>query len=403
MFQSDFCKLKTVFSSTLPILATGVLSALTLVGCHSSRNTPSSSASSAAVTGDTIRVGEISSLTGSESTFGISTHQGIELAIQTINAAGGIHGKKIQLITMDDQSKPEEAATAATKLITQDKVIALLGEVASSRSLAMAPIAQQYKIPMITPSSTNPKVTEVGNYIFRTCYIDPFQGFVMAKFVTDQLKLTKAAVLRDIKNDYSVGLADTFVESFKKMGGQILADQSYSNGDIDFKAQLTAIRGLKPDVIYVPGYYGDVGLIGRQARELGISVPLLGGDGWDSPKLKEIAGRNLDGSYLSNHYSAEDQSPLVQNFIQKYQATYGSVPDALATLGYDAMNLLADAMKRSPSLTTSNIRDALATTQAFEAVSGKLTFDAKRNPQKSAVILKVVNGGQFQYQTTVQP
>ncbi len=353
-------------------------------------------------TGDTIRVGEVGSMTGSESTFGTSTHHGIELAVKKINAAGGIQGKQIQLISLDDQGKPEEAATATTKLITQEKVVAILGEVASSRSLAMAPIAQQYKVPMISPSSTNPKVTEVGNYIFRTCYIDPFQGAVMAKFATENLKFKKVAVLRDIKNDYSVGLADVFVQSFKKMGGQILTDQSYSAGDMDFKAQLTAIRALHPEAIYVPGYYGDVALIARQEKELGLQVPLLGGDGWDSPKLKEIAGKNLDGSYLSNHYSAEDMSPVVQDFIREYKAAYGAVPDALATLGFDAMNLLADSMKRAKSLATADIRDAINATRAFNAVSGKLTFDAKRNPEKSAAILKVVNG-EFKFQTTIAP
>ncbi|MEK7692285.1 MAG: ABC transporter substrate-binding protein, partial [Bdellovibrionota bacterium] len=206
--------------------------------------------------GDTsvIRVGEVGSMTGNDATFGTSTHKGIELAFSEANKAGGILGKQLKLISLDDQGKPEEAATAVTKLITQDKVVAILGEVASSRSLAMAPIAQQNKIPMLSPSSTNPKVTEQGDYIFRVCFIDPFQGQVMAQFALDTLKVKKAAILRDVKNDYSIGLADYFVETFKKAGGEIVVDSSYSSGDIDFKSQLTAIKAKNPEAIFVPGY-----------------------------------------------------------------------------------------------------------------------------------------------------
>ena len=223
-------------------------------------------------TGATIKVGEVGSLTGSEATFGVSTHQGIELAMKSLNAAGGVKGKQFELVTVDDQSRPDEAATATTKLITQDGVLAILGEVASSRSLAMAPIAQQYGIPMISPSSTNPKVTEQGTFIFRVCFIDPFQGEVMSKFALDILKVKKAAILRDVKNDYSIGLAEFFIKHFKANGGEILIDQSYSNGDTDFKAQLTSIAARKPEVVFVPGYYGDVALIARQAKSSGLKV-----------------------------------------------------------------------------------------------------------------------------------
>jgi branched-chain amino acid transport system substrate-binding protein len=231
---------------------------------------------------NTIKIGEVGSMTGSEATFGISTHEGLQLAIKEQNAKGGIKGKKIELISLDDQGKPEEAAVATTKLITQDKVAAIVGEVASSRSLAMAPIAQKNKIPMVSPSSTNPKVTEVGDYIFRVCFIDPFQGAVMAKFASETLKAKKVAILRDVKSDYSVGLSNFFAEAFKNTGGEIVVDQSYSSGEVDFNSQLTSIRAKKPDAIFVPGYYTEVGLIAKQARKLGIKVPLLGGDGWDS-------------------------------------------------------------------------------------------------------------------------
>jgi branched-chain amino acid transport system substrate-binding protein len=349
-----------------------------------------------------IKVGVIGAMTGSLATFGISTNNGVMLAVDEINSKGGVKGKKIKIISLDDQGKPEEAALVATKLITQDKVVALLGEVASSISLAMAPIAQQYKIPMITPSSTNPKVTEIGDHIFRVCFIDPFQGSVMAKFAADTLKAKNVAILRDIKNDYSMGLSAFFTDTFTKGGGKIVVDQSYSAGDIDFKAQLTAIRAKKPDAIYVPGYYTDVGLIARQARELGISVPLMGGDGWDSPKLKEIGGAAVDGSYISNHYSAENQDPRVQTFIAAYKSKYGSTPDALAAMGYDAARVLAQAMEKAPTFEPKDIRDAIAKTKDFEGVTGNITIDENRNAVKAAVVLKVENG-EFKYQTTVNP
>jgi len=361
------------------------------------------STNKAASTATEIVVGEVGSMTGSEATFGTSTHQGIELAFEQINAAGGVKGKKFKLITLDDQGKPDEAATAVTKLITQDKIVALLGEVASSRSLAMAPIAQSHGVPMITPSSTNPKVTEQGDYIFRVCFIDPFQGTVMAKFAQETLKLKNVAILRDVKNDYSVGLADFFTQTFTKNGGKIAVDQSYSAGDMDFKSQLTAIRAKKPDAIYVPGYYTEVGLIARQAKELGLNVPLMGGDGWDSPKLGEIGGKSIEGSYFSNHYSPEDQSPVVQKFIAEFKARYGIVPDGLAAMGYDAAKVLADAMTRAPDLSNTAIRDAIANTKEYPGVTGVITLNEKRDPVKSAVVLKVAAGGAYKYQTTVKP
>ncbi len=376
------------------------LALVAVVGCTKKEST--TGATNAAPAGDTILVGEVGSMTGSEATFGTSTHNGIELAFEQINAAGGVKGKKFKLITLDDQGKPDEAATAATKLITQDKIQALLGEVASSRSLAMAPIAQSNGVPMITPSSTNPKVTEQGDYIFRVCFIDPFQGTVMAKFALDTLKVKNVAVLRDVKNDYSVGLADFFTQTFTKNGGKVVVDQSFSAGDMDFKSQLTAIRAKKPEAIYVPGYYTEVGLIARQAKELGLNVPLMGGDGWDSPKLTEIGGKSIEGSYFSNHYSPEDQSPAVQKFVSEFKAKYGVIPDGLSAMGYDAAKVLADAMTRAPDLTNKAVRDAIATTKDFPGVTGVITLNEHRDPVKSAVVLKVAGGG-YKYQTTVKP
>jgi len=349
-----------------------------------------------------IVIGEFGSLTGTTATFGISTKNGIDMAVDEVNRGGGLLGRTVRVIVEDDQGRPEEAQTVVTKLITRDRVVAVLGEVASSRTLAAAPVAQQSRIPMISPSSTNPRVTQIGDYIFRVCFIDPFQGFVMAKFATNTLQFTNVAILRDIKNDYSVGLADVFVENFKKLGGNIVADVSYSEGDTDFSAQLTAIKPRNPQAIFVPGYYTEVGLIARQARSLGLTVPLLGGDGWDSPKLWEIGGEALNGSYYSNHSSMDDPSPLIQRFVAEYKARYNEVPDALAALGYDTAQILFDAIRRSNSTDPAQVRDALAQTKDFPGITGKITIDQDRNAVKPAVVLRVKDG-KLEYVETVSP
>lgn len=341
---------------------------------------------------DVILIGEYGSLTGGTATFGQSTHQGILLATDELNGAGGLLGKKVKIITEDDQSKPEEAKTAVLKLIKQNQVVAVLGEVASSRSLAAAPECQKNKIPMLSPASTNPKVTEIGDYIFRACFIDSFQGEGMAKFAHGTLALRRVAILKDIKNDYSVGLADFFEKTFKSLGGEIIDVQSYSEGDIEFRAQLTSIKGKSPEGIFVPGYYTEVGLIARQARELGLNVPLMGGDGWDSPKTVEIGGESVNNAYFSTHYAADDPSHKVQDFIAKFKKRYGAQPDAMAVLGYDAAHILFDAIKRAGAAEPSKIRDALAQTQNFSGVSGMISMDANRNAKKRLSILKIENG-----------
>ncbi len=356
----------------------------------------------ARVSGDTILIGEVGSLTGSEATFGISTRNAIELALKEVNAAGGVKGKKVEVRVYDDQSKPEEAANAATRLINQDKVLLILGEVASTNSLAMARKAQPAEVPMISNASTNPKVTEVGDYIFRVCFIDPFQGYVMAKFARDNLKLNKVAILRDLGADYSQGLADVFERKFTEMGGKIVGQETYTKGNTDFRSQLTAIKRLQPEGIYVPGYYNDVGLIARQASELGINAKLMGGDGWDSEKLFELGGAAVEGSYFSNHYSPDDPNPRIQKFIADYKAAYGAVPDALAALGYDAAMVAVDAMKRAPSLDRTAIRDAIAATKNFPGVTGTITLDEKRNATKPAVVLEV-GKGKTKYVATIAP
>lgn len=347
-------------------------------------------AAAAAAKGDTIKVGHYASLTGSEATFGQNTSHGINLAIQEVNAKGGIKGKQIDLIEYDTQSK--EAGTPVTRLVTSDKVTALLGEVASSLSIAGGRIAQQYGVPMITPSSTNPAVTKVGDMIFRVCFLDDFQGWATAKFAKEDLKVTKVAVLFDQAQAYSKGLKDYFVKAFKEMGGTITTEQAYTGGDQDFSAQLTTIRGTNPEAIYIPGYYTDAGNIALQVRKLGITCPLLGGDGWDSPKLAEIGGSAIEGAFYSNHYTHQDPRPEVQEFVTKYQQAYGQVPDALAALGYDAAKLLFDAMSRAPSLSGKDIAAAIAATKGFPGVAGTINIDANRNAQKDAVIVEMKGG-----------
>lgn len=351
---------------------------------------------------DTIKFGEFASLTGKEATFGQMSHNGTRLAVEELNAAGGLLGKKIELICEDNQSKAGDSATVVRKLISRDKVVAVLGEVASSRSLEAAPICQQNKIPMISPSSTNPKVTETGDYIFRVCFIDPFQGTVMANFATKTLKLKNVAVLTDLKSDYSVGLAKFFKERFTANGGKIAADRTFSGGDKDFRAQLTALRAAKPDGIFLPGYYTEAGLIARQAQQLGITVPIFGGDGWESSKLVEIGGKAMEGKYFSTHFSPEEKSDAVDNFVKKFKAKFNEAPDAMAALGYDSALLLADAIRRAGSTDGAKVRDALAATKGFSGVTGKTTLDAQRNASKPAVII-TVKGGQFKFVETVAP
>jgi branched-chain amino acid transport system substrate-binding protein len=380
---------------------------LTLTACEQKKpaDAPAAPAQQAGAPAAKIFFGHVGSMTGQEATFGDSTDKGIKLAIEEINAKGGVKGKQLDLKTYDDQGKPEEAAVAATRLVTQDKVTVLLGEVASSRSLAMAPIADANKVPHITPSSTNPKVTKDGDktrpYVFRVCFIDPFQGTVMAKFAMEK-GVKKVAILRDVGNAYSVGLADYFLSKFKDLGGTIVNDQSYKAGDQDFKAQLTAIKAKAPEAIYVPGYYTDVALIARQARELGMKVPLMGGDGWDSAKLFEIGGQAIEGSYFSNHYSPDDPSPRIQGFIAKYKERFGAVPDSMAATGYDAAMVAADAINRAKDVTGEAIAEAIAATKGYPGVTGVITLDADHNAVKPAVVLEV-KGGKAVYVATVSP
>ena len=352
---------------------------------------------------DTIKIGEYASLTGKEAGFGQTSHQGVVLALEEINAAGGVLGKKLELFHEDNQTKSGESATAVKKLISREKVIALIGEVSSGRSLEAAPIAQAAKIPMVAPAATNPKVTETGDYIFRVCFIDPFQGTVMAKFAKEDLKARRVAIFSSVSNAYSLGLAKFFKETFIPAGGEVVSEKNFSEGDKDFRAQLTAVKAAGVDAVFVPGYYTESALIVRQARDLGLTMPFFGGDGWEDEQLLKIGGEALNGCYYSTHFSAENTDPVVAAFTAKYKARWNNEsPGAFSALGYDAVYILADAIKRAGGTDGPKLRDALAATKDFPGVSGMTTIDKDRNASKSATII-ALQGGRAKFHKTVSP
>jgi branched-chain amino acid transport system substrate-binding protein len=375
--------------------------ALSTVGCKKKATDGSSAAADSAAATEIV-IGHYASMTGSTAHFGQDTDRGVRMALEEANAKGGVLGKKLRLVTLDDRGDAAETVNAVNRLIDVEKVSALLGEVASSLSLAGGRVAQRRKIPMISPTSTNPKVTEVGDYIFRVCFIDPFQGKVMATFAHQNLKLTKVAILRDVKNDYSIGLADAFKASFTELGGTIVAEQAYSQNDTDFSAQVTAIRGTAAQAIFVPGYYSEVGSIARTADRLGLKIPLLGGDGWDSPDLFKIGGDAINGSYFSDHFAPDVATDKAKQFVANFTTKYGQAPTGLGALGYEAAEVLVDAIGRAGKTDPAAIRDAIASTKDFEGVAGKITMDAHRNPLKSAVVLKV-EGGKAKFETSIAP
>jgi branched-chain amino acid transport system substrate-binding protein len=354
----------------------------------------------AARAAEPIKLGEYASLTGKEAGFGQTSHHGVVLALEEINAAGGVLGRPLELAYEDNQTKPGESATVVKKLISRDKVVALIGEVSSGRSLEAAPIAQAAHIPMVAPAATNPKVTQVGNYIFRVCFIDPFQGTVMAKFAKNDLKAKKVAILSSVSNAYSLGLAKFFKETFTANGGEIGTEKNFSEGDKDFRAQLTAVKAAEVDAVFVPGYYTESALIVRQARDLGITVPFFGGDGWEDEQLLKIGGDALNGCFYSTHFSAENTDPVVAQFAAKYKARWnGEVPGAFSALGYDAVYVIADAIKRAGTTDGPALRAALAATKDFPGVSGVTTIDKDRNASKAATIIALKDGKALFYKT----
>lgn len=357
----------------------------------------------------TVKIGVVYELTGGTATFGTAAANGAKLAFKEINAKGGVLGKTIEPIVADNKSEPSESANAMTKVISQDKVIAITGFTTSSNAIAGSSVAEANKIPFVSSAATNPKVTvddktgKTKDYTFRICFIDPFQGTVGANFALNSLKVKKVAIMIDNSSDYSKGLAQFFKEAFTKAGGVIVAEEAYLQKDQDFKTILTKIKAQSPEMIYIPGYYEEVGKAIKQARDLGIMVPFVGGDGWDSPKLAEIGGaESLNKAYFTNHYSVEDTSPASKTFVDAYKKEYGQIPDAMAVLGYDAAYVLVDAIKRANSIEAAKIKDALVNTKDYQGVTGNLSLNSTHDAVKSAVIIEMVNGKQV-YKETVKP
>jgi branched-chain amino acid transport system substrate-binding protein len=393
-----FMKKKKLASAFLSLsLAAGVLA-----GCSGSGSSEKSSGD-----GDTIKIGVNLELSGGVASYGQSIAEGLELATAEINKEG-IDGKKIKLIKVDNKSEASEATSGAIKLTSQDQVAAIVGAATSTNSIAQVQIAQDNKVPVISPSGTSPEITfskdKLNDYVFRTSFIDPFQGTVAANFAANEIKAKSAAIYIDSSSDYSKGLAAAFKEQFEKNGGKVVAQEAYIAKDTDFRSTLTRLKSAKPDFIFLPGYYEEAGLIVKQARETGLDVPFMGGDGWDSPKLVEIAGaKALNNTFITNHYSSGDPDEKIQNFVSAFKAKYkDKSPDAFNALGYDTGYFLADAIKRAGSADSEKIKEALEKTADLELVTGTFTLDEKHNPIKSATILEFKEGKQV-FNTKINP
>lgn len=388
-------KLASIFVSLL--VTAGVMA-----GCNSEKASTSGGEGS-----KVIKIGANLELSGGVASYGQSIKEGIELAIDEINK-DGIDGKKLKLVPVDNKSDAAEATNGAIKLINQDKVAAIIGSATSTNTLAQVQIANENKVPLITPTGTNPTVTvkdgKLNDFVFRTCFIDPFQGTVAANFASKELNVKNAAVLIDSSSDYAKGLAASFKAAFTKNGGKVVSEEAYVAKDTDFHATLTRIKSSKPDLVFLPGYYEEVGLIVKQARELGLTVPFIGGDGWDSPKLIELGGKDaLNNTFITNHYSSSDSDQKVQDFVKAFKDKYdGKSPDAFNALGYDSAYFLADAIKRAGSTDAKQIQKALAETDGLSLVSGTLKLDKNHDPIKSAVILEYKDGEQT-FKTKVNP
>lgn len=350
--------------------------------------------------GKEIVVGVNVEQTGNVANYGKSMLAGFELAVEEANKAGGIDGKTIRVVVADNKSEPSESGNAATKIVTKDKVIAVVGPATSGCVAAEEPILTANKIPLIAPCATAPNITvdkdgKTKQFVFRACFIDPYQGEMMARFAAETLKVKKVAILHDSSSDYSKGLSQVFTEKFKATGGKVLADEAFLAKDIDFKAALTKIKATNPEAIYVPGYYEEVAKIIKQAREVGLTCPLLGSDGWDSPKLVEIAGKEAtNGCYFTNAYTAEDKDPSVQKFISSYKAKYNKIPDVFAMEGYNSGLVLFNAIKTGKSTDGVKLAEALAKTKDLQVVNGKFSYDDKHNPITTALIIEMKDGVQ---------
>lgn len=381
------------FKAMMVMMLVGLMG--TLAGCGGESNT--------------IKIGLLNEMTGGNATLGTSSANGAKMAFKEYNDKGGLLGKKIEAVVADNKSEPAEASNAMTKLVTQDKVVAVTGTFSSSNAIAAASVAAASKVPYLVSGATNPKVTvdektgKVNDYVFRVCFIDPFQGTVAANFALNNLHLKKAVVLVDNSSDYSKGLSDFFKNAMKQGGGEILGEEAYLQKDQDFKAILTKIKTLNPEIVYIPGYYEEVGKIVKQARELGITAVMIGADGWDSPKLAEIAGPDaLNHTFFTNHYAVDSKEPVAQAFAEAYEKEYGQKPDALAVLGYDAAKVLIDAIERANSTDPAKITEALATTKDFNGITGAITLNETHDAIKSAVVIEMIDGKQT-FKANVKP
>lgn len=388
-------------------LATTMLAGV-LAGCNSDEGTTSTEGGNA-TEGDTIKIGANLELSGNVASYGSSIGDGVDLAVEEINAAGGINGKTIELIKVDNKSENAEATTAAIRLAEQEKVVAMIAPATSGNAVATVQIANKYKVPMVTASGTAPNVTEnadgsINEYAFRTCFIDPFQGTVAANFATNDLGAKNVAIYADNSSDYAKGLAASFKETIEANGGTVVIEQAYVGKDVDFKSTLTNIKSANPDFVFIPGYYEEVGLIVKQARELGITAPLMGADGWDSPTLVELAGADaLNNTFITNHYSSEDPDAKIQEFVKAFDAKYSKAPNAFHALGYDTMYYLKDAIERvDGEITGEAIKDALAATTDLGLITGTFSVDEKHNPVKSATVLEFQDGNQV-FNSKVNP
>lgn len=350
-----------------------------------------------------VRVGAFMSLSGDTAQYGISALNGMRMAVEEANAAGGLKGRRVDLVVRDTRSDAVETALVVEKLAREERVQALLGEVVSSRSLAAARAAQREQVPMLTPSATSPEVTTVGDYIFRSCYTDTFQGVALARFAIERLGAMRAALLIDRDQRYSVELARFIREDFERRGGKVVAVQEYPDGESDFSVQLAEVGAAQPDVIFIPGYYMEVGLLARQARTLGLNVPLVGGDGWDSPRLTQIGGAALTGGFFTTHFSAEDPDPQVQRFVADYRRLFGTPPDSFSATAYDAARIMLAAIERAPSLERAAVRDSLAATKDFPGVTGTVTFNPERNAVKPIVVVRIGDNGRQTVEAHVTP
>lgn len=390
-------------------LATSLFAGI-LAGCNASEEgSPASSGSTGGEsTEEVIRIGANLELSGQVASYGSSIGQGADLAIKEINDAGGIDGKKIELVKVDNKSENSEATSAAIKLATQDKVVAMIAPATSGNVLATAQIANSNKVPTVTASGTAPNVTEnadgsINDYVFRTCFIDPFQGIVAANFATEELGAKNVAIYADNSSDYAKGLAASFKAQIEKNGGKVVAEEFYIAKDVDFKSTLTNLKSKNPEFVFIPGYYEEVGLIVKQARELGIEVPLMGADGWDSPKLVELAGAEaLNNTFITNHYSSQDPDETIQGFVTAFEKEYGEAPNAFHALGYDTVYFLVDAIERAGSTDGEAIQKALAETTDLSLITGTFSVDEKHNPVKSATVLEFVDGNQV-FNSKVNP